>query len=282
MFDVVYISDSGLRYPFGSAGRTFFGMDVGNGMEVTLGTSQGFSQVGETVETQSVGGRAINVKGQVYGNIVERKNVLRKTFAPFTAGKLIFQNRYYIRVYVKAAPTFSAVKNNGLFTMQFFAPFPFYCSVDETAALIGSIRPMFRFPVNYGTTHRFGERSAEKYTNVINDGDVKIPFRLYIRSDGDCSNVIITNMKTLAYLKLNGELGIGDTVSIYRDESGILRCERISGSVTEDIISWIDEESTLFELEVGDNFISADAENGAESMTVRFSFNPAVGALYET
>lgn len=282
MFDVYYKSDNGLEYCFGPKGSTWFGMNVGDGVEVTFGTSQGFSQIGDTVETQSVGGRPITIKGQVYGNIIQRKNELRKVFAPFTSGKLIFQNKYYIRVYVKAAPTFSPVKNNGLFTMQMYAPFPFYYELSETTALIGAVQPLFRFPVNYGTPHRFGTKAEGKYTNIVNDGDVKVPFKVHIRADAECSNVIITNMRTLEYLRLNGVLGTGDVVNIYRDDSNVLRAELTAEGVTTDIISWIDEGSTLFELNVGDNIISAVDDEGGANLTVRFSFSPAVGAVYET
>lgn len=282
MFEVIFETDSGKRYVFGKNGNTYFGMDVGNGMEIQLGTAQGFLQIGETVETQRVGGRPINVTGEVFGNIVERKNALRNVCAPFTSGRLIFQEKYFIRVYVKAAPTFSAVKNNGLFTMQFFAPFPFFRTMDEKVAYIGVITPQFRFPVNYANTHRFGTKSAARYTNIINEGDVKIPFGVYLHSSGECTNITISNLKTLAYLKLNGTLSAGESMKIYRDDDGVLRAELTTGGGVTDAISWIDEGSTLFELEVGDNLVAATDDNNGASLTASFTFREAVGSVYES
>lgn len=282
MFEVIFESDNGKKFVFGRNGNNYFGMSIGNGVEVALGTSQGFSQIGETVETQSIGGRHIDVTGEVYGDITERKDALRRVCAPLVSGRLVFQKTYYIRVYVKAAPTFSAVKNNGLFKMQFFAPFPFYLRMNEQMFYIGQVTPQFRFPVNYSITHRFGARTAARYTNVYNDGDVRIPFRAYIRSDGTCSNVTISNLKTFAFLKLNGTLNAGEFVEIYRDNRNVLRAELTSNGVVQDIISWIDEDSSLFELEVGDNLLSATDDEGGVSLTVRFTFNSAVVALYET
>ena len=49
-----------------------------------------------------------------------------------------------------------------------------------------------------------------------------------------------------------------------------------------DIVGWIDEASTLFELNVGDNLIAANDDEGGAALVVHFYFNPAVGALYET
>lgn len=282
MFEVIFEADNGKRFVFGRNGNNYFGMNIGNGMEVALGTSQGFSQIGETVETQSVGGRTIDVTGEMYGNILERKDALRKACAPLTSGRLVFQNTHYIRVRVKAAPSFSAVRNNGLFKMQFFAPFPYYSDVNETLAYIGIVIPQFRFPANYSAPHRFGTRNAARYTNVKNDGDVKVPFKAHIQSDGTCTNVTISNLKTFAFLKLNGALNAGDSVEIYRDDNNALRAELTSGGVVSDIISWIDEDSDLFELEVGDNLLSATDDEGGASLSVRFAFNPAVVALYES
>ena len=52
--------------------------------------------------------------------------------------------------------------------------------------------------------------------------------------------------------------------------------------MTSDIISWIDENSELFELEVGDNLISANDDEGGLSLTAKITFSPAVVALYES
>lgn len=282
MFNVVYEGDNGKRYVFGKPGNTFFGMDIGNGMEVQIGTSQGFRQIGETVESQGVGGRPIKVTGEIFGDIPGRKAVMRNVFAPLSSGRLIFQNTYYIRVYVKHAPTFSAVKNNGLFTMQLYAPYPYFRSLDEKAAYVGSVTPQFRFPVNYSTPHRFGSKSAARYTNIINNGDTKVPFGVYLSSDGTCSNITVTNMRTLAYLKINGTLSSGESMKIYRDDDGVLRAEFVSGGVTTDAISMIDEGSTLFELDVGDNLIAASDDTDGTNLTAMFTFREAVASLYES
>ena len=149
MYNVVFENDNGSKYYFGINGTTIFDMDLGDGVSVNIGTSQGFSQVGEQLQSRSVSGRTISVKGAVYGNIQERKRTMRNVFSPFSCGRLVFENQYYIRVYVKSSPTFSTIKNDGKFTMRFFAPYPFFKSVDEKNVEIGSIRPLLSVPVNY-------------------------------------------------------------------------------------------------------------------------------------
>ena len=104
MFEVVFENDNGKKFAFGPSGGNWFAMNIADGMEVTLGKSQGFAQIGETVETQSISGRPIDVSGKMYGNIAERKNALRNTCTPLASGRLVFGKEHYIRVYVKAAP----------------------------------------------------------------------------------------------------------------------------------------------------------------------------------
>lgn len=282
MYSIIFESDNGKKYVFGTAGSTVFDMNIGNGVSVNIGTSQGFGQIGETVENQSVSGRPINVKGVVYGDIAERKRTMRNIMAPFAAGRLIFNGEYYIRVYVKDAPSFSPVRADGRFTMQFFAPFPFFRSMDERIVYIGLVTPEFRFPVNYSKPHRFGTKSVARYTNIANNGDVPTPFGVYLYASSECSNITITNLKTLAYLKVNGTLNSGDSMTIYRDDDGVLRAELTASGVVTDAISTIDEGSTLFELNVGDNLISASDDAGGTGLVASFMFREAVAALYES
>lgn len=281
MYKAIFESDSGEKYVFGVDGNTVFDMDIGNGTSVSLGTSQGFGQIGETVKTKSVGGRPIKVNGCIYSNIVANKNKMRRVFSPFSSGRLFLNGKYFTRVYVKDAPTFSVQKNNGKFTMVLFAPFPFFYSNTEKKVSIGEIVPKFHFPVNYATPHKFGESPDYKYINVINDGDVSVPYSVSLMFYGDSTNPTITNLQTFSFLKINGEFTTGDVVRMYRDSNNVFHAELLSDGTTEDILSLVDEESDLFELAVGDNLIQANDEQGGASLVVNFVFRTAVCALYE-
>lgn len=282
MYSVVFESDNGEKYVFGKAGDTMFDMDLGSGVPVDIGTSQGFSQIGETMQSRNVSGRTITVTGTVYRDVQNRKKSMRKIISPFSSGRLVFGGEYYTRVFVKNSPTFSTVKNDGRFSMQFFAPFPFFYSVNSQFSEIGSVKPMFVFPVNYATPHKFGERSATRYKDILNDGDVKVPFSAYLKSEGTSTNIVISNLTTFKKLKVNGTLQSGESINIYRDNDNVLRAELTSDGAKSDVIHRIDESSDLFELEVGDNLISVNDDEGGASLTAKISFSPAVVALYES
>ena len=88
MYNVVFENDNGSKYYFGVNGTTAFDMDLGNGVPVNIGTSQGFSQVGETMQSRNISGRTISVKGAVYGNVQERKKSMRNVISPFSSGRM--------------------------------------------------------------------------------------------------------------------------------------------------------------------------------------------------
>lgn len=282
MYTASFENDNGKKYLFGAKNDTVFDLDLGDGLSVNIGTSQGFGQRGESVQTQSVSGRTIRISGVVFGNIPERKKALRTAFAPFAKGRLTFQDEYYIRVYVKSAPIFGMRADDGRFSMQLFAPFPFFRKVKAKRVSLGVTVPAFSFPVNYAVEHKFGERSAARYVNVYNDGDVSSTLAVEIRVLQATQNVVITNLQTFDRLKINGAFGEGDIVRLYRNEDDIFKAELISEGVTTDIISRIDEESTLFEIDVGDNLLQVSDDNGGEWLEASITFNTAVATVYET
>lgn len=282
MYQVKFEKDNGEIFLLGTGNNIVFDIDGLSGIGVDLGTSQGFSQIGESVDTQSVGGKSLTVKGVIYRNLADGKKRLIKAFAPFSSGKLIFDDKYYIYVYVKESPVVAPTKKGGAFMFRLFAPFPFFKEFAENTFYIGVISPAFMFPINYETPHYFGTKSNERYVNVVNNGDLKTSYRLDISTEATSTDIVITNIETFEFLKLNGTLNAGERISIYRDNNNQLKAELYNGSVITDIISWIDEESTLYELAVGDNLILASDDNGGDNLTAQITFNSVVGGVYET
>ena len=281
MYSAKYISDSGITFDFGKAGNNVFDIDGLSGLAVSLGTTQGFGQIGESIETQSVKGKTLTVKGVLYGNIPLGKQKLKKALSAFSKGKLYFEEKYVLAVYVKNAPEFSPIKDNGAFTLQLYAPFPFFKDVEEKVLYIGSIEPAFSFPVNYAQPHIFGVKSAERYINIVNEGDVKTPYKAILTTAVESNNVTLTNLQTLQWLRFTGALHSGEKLELYRDDDGVFRAELTSGGNVEDVLYRVDENSTLFELNVGDNLIMADDDEGGSELTAQIVYQTIAGGVYE-
>ena len=283
MYSARFEADNGLVFVFGKDGGNVFDMDLGSGVSVNIGTSQGFSQIGETVETLAVNGRTIAVKGAIFRNVDVQKKNMRKIFAPFVAGKLVFEDGYYTRVCVQEPPSFSPIKKDGRFTMLLFAPFPYFYGQNEKSVQIGGIIPMFKFPVNYAETHSFGKISEGRFSTIYNDGDVKVPYSFQIIVNGTSTNPTVTNLLTFEFFKINGAFNAGDVISVYRDENNVLVANVThSDASVDDILSMIDDDSTLYELSVGDNLISINDDEGGVGMSAKVSYKTVVVALYES
>ena len=282
MYNARYVSNTGETYDFGVDGSTVFDMDIGNGLSVDIATSQGFAQMGESVEGQTVTGRLINVKGVIYNNVSKRRKTLRSVFAPFTNGRLSFDNGYYIDVYVKDTPTFSPVKNDGRFTMLLYAPFPFFSKADSGNVELGEVAPMFSFPVNYAEPHIFGSKKHTTNKTIINDGDVPVSFDVIFETTGKVTNITVTDLDTGEFLRIEGSLYSGQKIVLNRTTEGVLKANLIDGNETTDIIYLVDENSTLEKLKKGKNrFKITDEFSDGKMLVADFTYNTAVTSIYE-
>lgn len=282
MYNAKFISNTGETYDFGVKGSTVFDMDIGNGISVDISTSQGFSQLGESVEGQSVTGKIINVKGVIYKNISSKRKQLRSVFSPFTSGRLTFDNGYYIDVFVKDTPTFSPVKNDGRFTMLLYAPFPFFSKEDSGKVEFGEVTPMFSFPVNYKDPHIFGKKSKTTKKTITNDGDVAVSFDVTFKTTGRVENISVTDLDTGEFLKIKCNLIAGQEIVLKRTTEGVLKANLIDGETSTDIINLIDEKSTLSKLKKGKNrFRITDEFSNGELLIADFTYRMAVTSLYE-
>lgn len=281
MYSVTFERDDGKRFLFDARNDIVFDMNLGDGLDIDVKTSQGFSQVGETIEGKGISGKIITCNGVIFKNITEGKNRLRDMFRPMTKGRLLFGGKYYMDVVVKKTPYFSTVKKNGRFTLDFYAPFPFFCQIEGESVLTGGMEKEFRFPVNYVGVHRFGTRVSSRFIKVYNEGDIEIPFHLHLECNGGSTNPTLSNIETFEFLKINGQLFDGDILDVYTKDN-MLKAEIIRDGVVEDVLHWIDEDSTLFGLKVGDNLLVVNDDEGLLSLIGRISFNPAVVNVYET
>lgn len=288
MFDCVFERNDGTSFLFGKSNNIVYDIDVGNGIPVNISTAQGFSQIGETVESIGVSGRSISISGCIFGkNITEVKRSMRKALAPLTSGKLTIGNKFYCTAYVQNAPSFSTMRENGQFSLQLFSPTPYFFKVGGFSETLGAVTKLFTFPVNYSTPHKFGETEIEKYKNFYNDGDVPVPFSLTATAFGSVGSIIIKNILNGNFLEIQNPdgdvLSADEQLRLYRDDGGILRVEKIVDNEATSVISWLNTGSNLFELSVGDNQILVEDGNSvlAPNFYSIITFNPAVWSVFE-
>lgn len=272
MYSAKIATESGKTFRFSYENGVLFDISPLSGVDVTVSTSQGFQQIGETVQSMSVKGVRRTITGKL---LTEQAAASMLSVLPvFTRGKLFFNESYWCPITVQKTPTIVHSKNCDVrFTMQVYCEVPFWYSVESKHVNLNTIVPAFRFPVTYNT-HRFGTHASGSAANIFNSGDVSAPFDLVITSSGAATNYGIINTRTGANLTFEDTLSAGDTVHFYR-KNGRVTAEKTSGGVTSGALAYLADDSDLFSLDAGDNLIMVTAENGAASVSAYITYSAA-------
>lgn len=279
MDELKFIPDNGTALELTYANGYACSLVGGNGMDITLATAQGFGQIGESVSATTVKGRLMSIRGVVLHNYSQAKQRLFSAFAPFTEGALWWNNEKWIRCSVKQSPQI-ANEITARFTIQLFAPYPFWQGATQNKATIGVTVPQFHFIVNYGEPHRFGTTNRDSYVNVFNSGNVDAPLRLDITAvAATVTNPSILNMITGERTTFNKVMAANSTIRMYTN-NGKLYLKYVTSSGTTNIFDALDDSSDLFMIHAGDNLIKNEADANADKMSVTISYYDVFEGVY--
>ena len=276
MYNIKYVRSDGKELEMNiDTGYIISTMDGVTGHSTEISTAQGYEQLGEAVQAMATGGKQIAIYGYILDGQTEKKKALLQTFLPNTNGRLIWENLYYVDVYVAEAPVVTQTWHSK-FSMALFAPYPMWQSETEHLYQLGGITGGFEFPVNYAEPHTFGTTTAQTQFNAKNDGDLAADFRLTIRAGSAAlTDFELQNVHTLKKIAFTGTLTSGEYLEVYR-EGGQLYVRK--NGMT-DAFDMLDDESTLFELDAGDNVLLFTADSGAAGATVLVSFHSAFAGV---
>lgn len=275
MYDARIVTDDGKSFGFGYKYGSVFDISPLSGTDVNIATSQGFQQIGVTVENQSVGGISRTIKGV----FIDRKQTavmqsMLEALPVFTTGRLYVNDEYYTEIVFKKTPVITRKQNKKVtFSMMVFCKDPFWHKVETSAYNIGDYIPMFEFPVLYDD-HIFAQKNPSSFVNCYNKGSVKVPFKVRFTSDATVTNPSVINADTLEYIKINRDILLGDVIEVYR-ENGRLHVDLTRNGVKSDIFADLDENSNLYWIYAGQNIIRLDADDNLQSLVGVVSFSPA-------
>ena len=282
VYNAKFISNDGGIFVFGADGSNVFDIDGLSGMTMTLTKSQTYSRVGENVSSKATGGRMLTINGRIYNNISSVKSSMLRTFGAFTAGKLIFNDKYYIPAIVKDTPTVSPKRNDGAFMLRLFAPDPYFRDMRTQYVEFSSTTANFTFPFTLSEkTFVLGSVSPTMTANAHNDGDAPTAYTLAITALQTITNPRLScGNKYIAFAMTLAE---NDELIVWRDDDGSFHADwhQTGGDKVIDAVQYLDDGSTLFELGVGDNNLVASNQGGV-TMGVVVSFNSPFSGVYET
>lgn len=243
--------------------------------------SQSISQVGKTLQGQSVQPRIITCRGTALGDSRMKRQQLINTILPAVSARLIFDDVWYIDVVPKMTPNISRHNENATFDFVLEAAYPYWRKEDDDVSSLSKTNPLFRFPWNLTKPWKFGERIESVLTNVINNGNVPTEFTVIFIANTSVTNPSVTKTSTMEYIRINRNMVPGETVTV-RNSANKVEVLSTIGNTTVDIFNDLDFNSTLFLLDVGDNVLRYDADYNRNGLDIRI-IRPfvSVGAYME-
>lgn len=249
------------------------------GRNITLSTSQGFNQVGTTVQGRSVNDLDVVILGEILGETKASRELLLNTILPGRTGKIVWNDLWEIDVEITQSPHIELYPQNAKFSFGIKAPYPYWRMVQGEIDILGGVKPLFEF-LDLTKPFAFGERITELFTNVKNRGNIDIPFIVIFTAMDNLSNPQITNATTYEFLRIIRDMVVGEIITVDLTKRPISITSNIGGSIT-DAFGNIDIMSTLYRLHPGDNILRYDADINRDGLDVKMSRNTESVAVYD-
>ena len=252
------------------------------GTQTTLLTSKVPGQDGKTHHGTLLEERILPIEGAIAGYSVEdmyrRRQELSSIFNPKISGTLTYINsagEHVIDCIVESSPVFKEpFSNMQEFLIQLYCPNPFWMDLQESKEEIALWIGDFTFPLEIPPEGiLMGHRESNLIVNIFNSGDVECSMRIEFAALATVVNPSILNVYTQKYIKVKRTLVAGDRLIINTD-FGNKRVEMIKSGVTQNVLNWIDLNSTFLQLDTGDNLLRYNAEQGIDNLEVLIYYKP--------
>lgn len=273
MYNARIITESGNTVSFGYEYGIIFDISPLSGADVDVNTSQGFQQIGTTVESLGVGGISRTIRGTFINKGLAEAQSMLANLPVFARGVLWFNDEYYCNIVVQKTPTIVRKKNKTTFTMMVYCDTPFWYGTQKNQYSMGSWTKRFRFPVLYDS-HIFAETDSGAFVDCFNYGSVNAAPTITFTASSTVRNFGLINANTLEYLKINTTISQGEKVTVYRKNSR-LYVEKDNGSSVDDIFEYLDEYSDLFWLYPNSNILRMTADENEAGLQCVVSFENA-------
>lgn len=241
------------------------GIDVVN---VSVSQASGINQVGATIKSVKIQPRPVKISGKIVGEFQkQRKEKLISVIRPDLTGKL-YADDYYLDVWVTATPVVSAKENFADFQFSMTAPYPYWKKDDGIKAKMSKLEYGFKFPWNLSREYRFATVSKQQFFNIQNRGQIPAPMKITLFARGRCVNPRITNVNTGKFLSIKKSMEAGERIVIDITHSRTY----VTSSVDGDIRGALSLKSNLNRLDVGDNVLKPDADEGVEQLEISIDY----------
>lgn len=264
-----YVNENGESITFTYNSGFLINKPVGiDTLQVSLSQATGIDQVGATIQSANVQPRPVTVSGILVGEFVAtNKERLLSVVRPDLTAKL-YADDYYLNVRPTSTPTIDPTGKFAKFQFSVLAAYPYWQKDDSAKVVLSGLQYMFKFPWNISREYQFAKLMETQFINVPNRGQLPVPMTVTFYARGNCVNPKITNVNTGKTMVINKSLVAGERVVVE------ITHERtyVTSSIDGDIRGALSLKSTLNRLDVGDNVLKPEAEEGGNQLEVSIDF----------
>ena len=264
-----YVNENGESITFTYNAGFLINKPVGiDTLQVSLSQATGIDQVGATIQSANVQPRPVTVSGILVGEFVKKnKEKLLSVVRPDLTAKF-YADDYYLSVRPTSTPTIDPTAKFSKFQFSVLAAYPYWQKDENAKVELSTVEYRFKFPWNISKEYCFGKIVETQFFNITNMGQIPVPFTATFFARVDCVNPKITNVNTGKFMAINKTLVAGERVVVE------ITHERtyVASSVDGDIRGALSLKSTLNKLEVGDNVLKIEAEEGRKQLEVSIDF----------
>lgn len=226
---------------------------------------------GEKYNGARVGARNVVLTVYINNNAEANRIRLYGYFAPKSWIKLHYQNgtrRVYVEGYVESfeVDQFSAPQTAQI---SIICPQTYLTSAEELVLDITNVVDAFEFPFSAPVDGlEFSAYINRDFANMHNSGDVSTGLIISVFAQSEATAPNIYNVLTNEYIKINGTLNAGDTLTI-NTNAGRKRVQitDVHGN-TSNVLHRLAGGSTWLQVRPGDNYLAYTADKGGEYLLV--------------
>lgn len=237
-------------------------------LQVSLSQATGIDQVGATIQSANVQPRPVTISGVLVGEWQSHnKNKLLSVVRPDLTARL-YADDYYLNIRPTSTPTIEPYPKFAKFQFSVLAAYPYWQKYENAKVNLSTVEYGFKFPWNISKEYYFAKIVETQFFNIINKGQLPVPFTATFFARGDCVNPKITNASNGKFMAINKSLVAGErvVVEITHDRT------YVTSSVDGDIRGALSLKSTFNRLEVGDNILKPEADEGKSQLEVSVDF----------
>lgn len=259
------------------------GVDGLSGVSTRRVSYTGFMQDGEHYQGSTLGVRQIVLSFALLADnaeeLLKARNRVNKLFNPKLGnGEFTYEFGSVKRKIVCVAdslPTMGGLTNGDYCKGEviLLAHDPYFTDTTETRVNVATWRNLLRFPISFTKEKQaFGYKEPSLIVNLKNNGDVECGMKIEFVAKGAVKNPSLINVNTQEYIKLNHTMVAGEKIVITTSYGSKKVISEVNNSIN-NVMNYLDIDSTFLQLDTGDNLLRYDAEENLNHLEVNIVYS---------